>query len=437
MTRSRWIGVLILLLCSGISIFSGTSLARTAPGGIIDFKGVYYGTRCLLQHCDPYNESELTSFFLGEDREHPSGPIKYLEVVTLYVNLPTTFLFVAPFALLPWEIAHLLWMTATGGTFIIAALMIWRLGVDYEPRISTALVALVLANTEVLFVGGNAAGIVVGACIIAVWCFIQERLATLGVLCLAVSLTIKPHDAGLVWLYFLLAGGLYRKRALQTLAVTVALSLAAVAWVSYATPHWFPELHSNLSRISAHGGLNDQSPDSITASTAGMVVDLQGALSIFRDNPHFYNPVTYVVCAALFFVWLLMVLRTKASQAGTWLALSAVVPLTMLVTYHRPNDAKLLLVTIPACAMLWSRRGAIGRIAFLLTTAALLVTADIPLAFSLALANQFHVNAGGLIGKILTLTLTRPASPILLVLTLFYLWVYWRHSPSPQVTTNS
>jgi hypothetical protein len=55
------------------------------------------------------------------------------------------------------------------------------------------------------------------------------------------------------------------------------------------------------------------------------------------------------------------------------------------------------------------------------------VTADIPLAFSVALANQFHVNAGGLIGKILTLALTRPASPILLVLTLFYLWVYAQH----------
>ena len=49
-----------------------------------------------------------------------------------------------------------------------------------------------------------------------------------GILCMAVSLAIKPHDSGLVWFYFLLAGGVYRKRALQTLAVTVLLALPAI-----------------------------------------------------------------------------------------------------------------------------------------------------------------------------------------------------------------
>ncbi len=49
------------------------------------------------------------------------------------------------------------------------------------------------------------------------------RCVWVGILCLAVSLAIKPHDGGLVWLYFILAGGAFRKRALQSLVVTLAL----------------------------------------------------------------------------------------------------------------------------------------------------------------------------------------------------------------------
>ena len=47
-------------------------------------------------------------------------------------------------------------------------------------------------------------------------------------MCLAISLMLKPHDAGLVWLYFLLAGGIYRKRALQAL---VADAIKDEAWL--------------------------------------------------------------------------------------------------------------------------------------------------------------------------------------------------------------
>ena len=57
---------------------------------------------------------------------------------------------------------------------------------------------------------GNALGLVISLCLIAVWCIVEERFAAGGVLCLAVCLMIKPHDAALVWLYFLLAGGTYR-----------------------------------------------------------------------------------------------------------------------------------------------------------------------------------------------------------------------------------
>lgn len=74
----------------------------------------------------------------------------------------------------------------------------------------------------------------------------------LGILCLAASLMIRPHDSGLVWLYFLLPGGTYRKRALQTLAAILAVSLPTVLWVSSVAPYWAKELGTNLVANSAH-----------------------------------------------------------------------------------------------------------------------------------------------------------------------------------------
>ena len=98
---------------------------------------------------------------------------------------------------------------------------------------------------------GNTAGLVVGLSVIAAWCFLRERFVFAGILSMAVSLAMKPHDAGLIWLYFFLAGGVLRKRALQTLAVTAVLAVPAILWISHVAPHWPSELHANLATITA------------------------------------------------------------------------------------------------------------------------------------------------------------------------------------------
>jgi hypothetical protein len=349
--------------------------------------------------------------------------------VTLYVNVPTTFIFVAPFAVLPWEAAHLLWLMVTAGFLILAALLTWNLGARYAPNVSLLLLCILLANCEMIFDGGNTAGIAVSLCVVAVWCFLRERFVLAGVLCLAASLAIKPHDAGLVWLYFLLAGGACRKRALQTLLVTAALGLAAILWVSHVAPHWIADWQSNISAISAHGGINEPSLDAITGRTPGMIIDLQAAMSVFRNDPRIYNAVSYMICGALLLVWSIYTLRTSFSQRRAWMALAAVVPLTMLVTYHRPWDAKLLLLTIPACAMLWAEGRPIRWIALLVSTAGIVLTADIPLTILLILTKYMQISAVGLCGQIRTLLLMEPTPLILLAMSIFYLWIYVQRDP--------
>jgi hypothetical protein len=98
----------------------------------------------------------------------------------------------------------------------------------------------------------------------------------------------------------------------------------------------------------------------------------------------------------------------------------------MLLTYHRPWDAKLLMLTIPACAMLWAEGGRIAWMALLVNSAALLLTGDIPLAILNGVTKQMHLGTAGIFAQMLTVVLIRPASLILLGMSIFYLWVYLR-----------
>lgn len=430
MTRTRRIGLLLIVLSGAISILWGFALGRTVHGGPLDFQGLYYGTQCLLQHHNPYKQSELETVFQAEGGERPSDSIQRRQVVTLYVNLPTTFLFIAPLAMLPLGAAQALWLMLLIGCLILAAFLMWDIGASYAPGVSLFLICLVLADSELIFASGNTAGIVVGLCVISVWCFLKQKFVPAGVFCMAVCLAIKPHDAGLVWLYFLLAGGVYRKHALQSLAVTVGLGLASVLWLSHVAPHWMQDWNSNLSAISAPGGLNEPGLASVTGHTAGMVIDLQAAVSVFWNAPRIYNSLSYLVCGALLLVWSVRTLRLRFSQRGADLALAAVVALTMLVTYHRPYDAKLLLLTVPACAMLWTEGGPIRWLALLLNSAAVLLTGDVPLAILAIIANNLHQYTAGIFGHILTVVVMRPVPLILLALGILYLWVYIRHAIS-------
>jgi hypothetical protein len=426
MTRTQRTALVCLLLSCGVSVFLGFYLERNMHDVMLDFKGIYYGTRCLFQHADPYKPGEPLRAYMADGERLLPNEDGLRQNLTWDVYFPAASIFIAPFAMLPWGTAHLLWISFTAGSLIFAAFLIWNFGADSAPIISVGLICLILANSEILFLLGNTAGIVVSLCVVAVWCFLRERFIWAGILCLAFSLAIKPHDAGLVWLYFLLAGGIYRKRALQTLLATTVLAVLAILWVAPIAPHWMQELHSNILTAC---GLNDPVFASAVRIGPCMIINLQSAIYIFRDDPRVYNLVSYLVCGALLLVWSVSTLRSRFSQRRAWLALAAVVPLTLLVTYHRPYDAKLLLLTVPACALLWSEGKPIRWIALLVTTAGIVSTADIPLTILLTLTRNLHISTVALSGQLLTVLLMRPIPLILLAMAIFYLWLYMRHAP--------
>jgi ABC-type Fe3+-siderophore transport system permease subunit len=98
----------------------------------------------------------------------------------------------------------------------------------------------------------------------------------------------------------------------------------------------------------------------------------------------------------------------------------------MLPVYHRQYDAKLLLLTVPACAMLWAEGGPIGWIALLVNTAGFVLTGDIPSAIFLGLIGKLQVSTTGLTGQIVTAAQVFPTPLVLLLMGIFYLWVYVR-----------
>jgi hypothetical protein len=423
--------LLWVLLCAGISVLWGISIGR---GGTewIDFRAVYAGTRCLIHQHNPYNVEDLQLEYKSEDGQRPPDNPQYRQAVVLYVNVPTTFVVVAPFALFSWGPAHVLWMLVTGGTFILAILLMWSAGARYAPDLSTFLACVLAINCASIIAGGNTAGLVVGLCVIAVWCFLEDRFVRIGVVCLALSLAVKPHDAGLIWLYFVLAGGVYRKRALQSLAITAAIGLTAALWVSHVVPHWMQDWNANLATISAPGGINDPGPDSFTSHSIYTVVDLQGVLSIFRNDPRFYNLVSYLICGALLLVWSIRALRARFTLRSAWFALPVAAACGLLITYHRPWDARLVILAIPPCCMLWAEGGRVGKIAFWITTAAVLFAGDFPLSTFKTLADSLHAGGTGFGAHLAMVVLRRPEPIALLAMAVFYLWTY---AKTPDVHT--
>lgn len=425
MTKARLDGLQLLLLGSIFFVAIGAVMEFTNPLGMTDFLQIYSSSRCVIQHHDPYRPAELEAFYRADMGVSPadSGVSHTMRlIVFICPNLPTTLFLIAPIAAMPWKAAVLVWMMLIAACFIFACMRIWSVGAESAPRMFGGLIFLVAVNSGLLLATGNTAGLVVSLTVIAVCCFLQERFLPAGILCLAIALAMKPHDAGPIWLYFFLVGGSQRKRALQTLALTLLIIMPAILWVSHSAPHWAPELQSNLAAGLKSGGLNNPGPTTQGGRGIGMIISLQAILSLIWDNESFYNLSAYLICGVLLVVWSARTLRSEYSARRAWFALAAISALTMLPFYHRTYDARLLLLTIPACAILSKQGGPIAWCALLLNLSAIVLTGDV---FWVTFFQLTHYS-----GVAVTLGMI-PAPLTLLALGIFYLWVYIRRDPAP------
>jgi hypothetical protein len=438
-TMSRRTVLIWLLLSSAISVGWGYWIGYTKNAGFGDFRAVYFAARTALAHKDPYNPTDFLQVYQHEGGEIPTDPLRahlFRRAITVCVNLPSTLLVVAPVALLRWTPAELLWMVLMPAGFLLSAWLIWDLSGRRAPRITLFLLCIVLADCQVLLQLGNASGMSVILGVIAVWCFVKKRCIPVGVLCMTLGLAIKPQEMAFIWLYFLLAGGTFRRRAWQIMAVTLVLVALSVAWVSHVSPNWVQEWRANAASTTAHGDLNDPGPASIGNTKLGMIISLQSVLGFFRDDPAMYNPVTWFAIGIPILIWSVITLRSHASETGIWLGIASISALSLLPVYHRQYDAKLLLLCIPALTVLWEQGSPLRKPALLVTSAGILLTADIPLAILNMVNKALHLSQNEFAGKVIAVLLTRTSTFVLAITGVFYLWAYVRHALAAMVETG-
>ncbi|HTW78332.1 MAG TPA: glycosyltransferase 87 family protein [Terracidiphilus sp.] len=432
MSNAQRDGLYLMLIGTLVFVLLGIGLTNATPAPMADFKAVYFPARTLLAHHDPYIESEVAPFYEASRAGLPREAEKIRMVAIQAVYPPTAFFLTVPFAMLPWKSACVVWIILMLGGFIAATWLIWNLCADESPVVAGALIAFLLVNSMLLPITANAAGLAISLSVVAVWCFLRDRFVLLGVMCLAISLAFKPHDAGPVWLCLLLAGPVFRKRALESLLATVVLSISAILWVGHLAPHWFSEMSLNIATPALPGGLTDPGAASQAGHGLDMVITLQTVFSTFINNPRFYNPAAYLVCGPLLLAWIWFMLRRRGGNETVWLGLAAIVPLSMLPIYHRQLDCAMLLLAVPACVDLMKRGDRLGKLALPVTWIALILTGTLYWAIFFAVFTADRVPKQ--LGWLRADAEIFPVPLVLLATGCFYLWALARRECAQDVS---
>jgi hypothetical protein len=392
---------------------------------MLDFRTMYYNVRVLLNHQDPYNTLNGEQIAMDEGEKPRVNPVPVPSEITC-VYPPSALLMNLPLGYLRWGPAHRVWMALNGGGLILSGFLLWNIVADFAPLLSGILIGFLLANSEGLLFQGNVAGIVVSLCIVATWCFVKDRFIVLAVLCMAASLAIKPHDSGFIWLCLLVSGAKYRKRALQVLLVTGVLVACSALWVSRVAPGWTGELKANLAAVTSRGAGNDPGPSSGSNTIANSDINLQSVFAVMKDEPRFYDRMSYAVCGILLIVWGIAARREPMTPLRFWIAIAFLSALTMLPVYHRHHDAKLLMLAIPACAMVWVVDRLTGIAAVAVTSLAIVMISDVPRAILTRIEYGVPFSIATVSGKLKMILLARPAPLAILMMSVFYLWLFWR-----------
>jgi hypothetical protein len=382
MEKARKDGFELLLLGCAAFLLVGIAWGLLTSHPTVDFRPGYWAARTLLDGYDPYNPADVLRTYHADGGDRAGDPAADLVPIAHSHYPPSEFSFAVLFAALPFKLAQVLWTAFIAACVGFAAFLMWNEGARHAPFAAGCLLAVFLVNSPSLMVFGNPGAIAVSLCVIGVWCILRGRFVPAGVLCLAASLTVKPHDVGLVWLYFVLAGGALRKRALMALLLAAVICLPAFFWVWHVSPHWFSEFMADLQASRVRGGLNDPGPSSSGGRGIDMIVCLQALFSLFRDDPRFYNLASYIACAPFLLVWAIGAVRSRAGEISdanhrrAWFSIAAISAFSMLPIYHRQYDAKLMMLAIPAFCMLLAEGGRARKYALWITTAAFLLNGD-------------------------------------------------------------
>jgi hypothetical protein len=393
---------LVLFAVGGARVFHASN----------DFVPVYAGARCLVHGCDPYTPSQLEPEFFqagGVPSDLPSWQID----VPVYP--PSTFLALAPIALLRFPVARLIWFLLNGCLFATAAGLILSICPPPHRWLATILVSFFVLTAGISLVLGQPAVFAISLVVIGSCLFLGGRLVPLGAFLFFLSLAVKPQIGGFIVLYFV-AQRIYWRYAAFALAGAAFLLLCASLILGHhpRSANWASTLRGNLSATLSPGGSADPRPANPQAIGDE---NLQALTSVFIARAGQFNATAYAIFLALLSAGIVVALRANRGPELHLMALGALSILTLMPIYHRFYDTRLLLLSVPAVLIVFQRRRVLGTVIAVLTVLA---------AVSIQYRVQMFLLQQGkwpsvLANKFLFVLLLRHQNLLMLLLLLLYL----------------
>ena len=417
MSRVRIVAALALLAVSLLFFVDRGYHNEHATLQSIDFKQPYASAKCLLQGCDPYSESDTHAAFTRAHGTDDHGV--FVPYSALYP--PFSLELLTSLAALPYGQAHRLWMATIAASFIVAVLLTASLCLGLGVTAPIVVLAAFAADSTILLMEGQISGVAISLMVVGFWCLLRQRLPGVGVVCLAVAVLLKPHDAGLPILYLCLAGERWRK-ALGLIAACCTLCVvSSVLWCSShpASRHWLPELRANIVGNETGGNANDPSRGNEAAMQSVSLEALIGALTTHEST---YNSAAYLGSSLLLLAWGYPALRMPNGFEKHVLAIATVSCMALLPVYHRQYDTRIFLLAFPAGAFLWRwRPRSWGAGSLLLLSAATVATAHQTLHWIARKPGEIAAA-----GPLKTLLAYRPLPWTALLLSLFFLAAFYQ-----------
>lgn len=350
----KWTVVcLALLLLAGTEfVIRGPVRALQTATGFNDFLSPYVQADAFVHGLDPYSPQVLlrlwpgtASHFLFLPKEVANGSLVANRGIPTAYPI-TALVLIAPFSLLPWNLAYALWFAMN---LILFVIMLWALvelaGLSsdlYRPA-TILLVAgtLALAPFHTGIVTGNVTLVAVELSVIAIWAARQHYEIAAGLL-LAVAAGLKPQ-IGLCFLFYYLL-----RRRWQICGIAAALLACGAAFgllrLELGHTPWLANYLSDNHILLETGVLGNFTP--INPTRFGLI-NLQVALYPILGGVRVTNDVAMAMGAVLFVVWIFSVARKESGDDGELLDSSAIAVISLLPVYHRFYDATMLV--LPLC----------------------------------------------------------------------------------------
>lgn len=316
-----------------------------------DLISPYTQSNLWIRGTDPYSPANLVRFwppeasrpdFLAKDLADDSLVYKR-GIPTAYP--PSCLLILAPLAVLPWPIAHALWLALSVLAYSAAVASLLSLtDLCQSPHRMYLFVAfaLGLAPFHTGMAAGSIAIVTVGVITSAMWAASQERDVMAGVL-IALAVGLKPQ-LGLPFLFYYLVRRRWQISGIA-IGLTAVLSLLAIFRLWAGGVPWVQSYLYDNRVLFAPGSLGDFTE--LNPIRFGLI-NLQLPIYAIFGNREMANVLAMLVALTLGAVWLILI-RRAGSTRNELLELSALAMLCLLPIYHRLYDASLLILPLSWC----------------------------------------------------------------------------------------